>query len=50
MAVARDVMTPNPRIVDTDTTAQDVAQILADEDIGAVIVCGDVHAAVVRPW
>lgn len=41
MASARDIMSPNPRIVKTDDTVRDIAGILADEGIGSVIVCND---------
>lgn len=38
---ARDVMTSNPRIMKVDDSASDIAKVLADEDIGAVIICND---------
>ena len=41
MAVARDIMTKNPRIVKVDDSVRQVAGILADENIGAVVVCND---------
>jgi CBS domain-containing protein len=41
MASARDIMSPNPRIVKTGDTVRDIAGILADEGIGSVIVCND---------
>ena len=40
-STARDIMTKNPRIVKVDDTVRDIAGILAQEDIGAVIVCND---------
>jgi CBS domain-containing protein len=36
---ARDIMTANPRIMQMDDCAADIAKVLADEDIGAVIIC-----------
>jgi len=39
MTTARDIMTKNPQIVQTDASVQDIARQLADQDIGAVIVC-----------
>lgn len=41
MPTARDIMTPNPRIVSTDDDITSIARILADDDIGGVIVCND---------
>lgn len=41
MTVARDIMTSDPRIVKVDDSVREIAGILADEDIGAVIVCND---------
>ena len=41
MAVARDIMTKNPRTVKVDDSVRQVAGILADENIGAVVVCND---------
>ncbi len=41
MSVARDIMSPNPRIVSVDDSVRDIAGILADEGIGSVIVCND---------
>ena len=38
---ARDVMSPNPRIMKVDDSARTIASVLADEDIGAVIICND---------
>jgi CBS domain-containing protein len=35
----RDVMTPNPRFVSPDDSIQSAAQIMRDEDTGAVPVC-----------
>ena len=34
----RDVMTPNPRTLPTTASVVDAAQIMRDEDVGAVIV------------
>jgi CBS domain-containing protein len=34
----RDVMTENPQSVDASATVQEAAQIMADKDIGAVLV------------
>ena len=39
MTTARDIMTKDPQIVKTDASVQDIARQLADQDIGAVIVC-----------
>ena len=39
MTTARDIMTKDPQIVGSDASVQDIARRLADEDIGAVIVC-----------
>ncbi len=41
--VARDIMTPNPRIVKVDDSADRIARVLAEENIGAVVVCNDQH-------
>ncbi len=38
---ARDIMTKDPRIMKVDDTADDIARVLAEEDIGAVIICND---------
>jgi CBS domain-containing protein len=38
---ARDIMTSNPRIMKVDDCAGDIAKVLADEDIGAVVICND---------
>lgn len=43
MATVADIMTPNPRIVGSDESARRVAQVLAEEDIGGVIVSDDHH-------
>ena len=40
----RDVMTPNPRCVSPDDSIQSAAQIMRDEDTGAVPVCDDGRA------
>lgn len=39
--VARDIMTPNPRIVSVDDTVHTIARSLAQENIGSVVVCND---------
>lgn len=39
--LARDIMTPNPRIVKVDDSVDRIARMLADENIGAVVVCND---------
>jgi len=39
MTTARDIMTKDPQIVGTDASVQDIARQLADQDIGAVMVC-----------
>lgn len=36
---AREIMTADPRIMQMDDCAADIAKVLADEDIGAVIIC-----------
>ncbi|MGA9523132.1 MAG: CBS domain-containing protein [Myxococcaceae bacterium] len=36
---ARDIMTKNPRFVDSDASLRDVARIMHDEDTGIVPVC-----------
>jgi CBS domain-containing protein len=36
---ARDIMTKDPRIMKVDDCAGDIAKVLADEDIGSVIIC-----------
>lgn len=36
---ARDIMTADPRIMKVDDCATDIAKVLADEDIGSVIIC-----------
>ncbi len=41
--VARDIMTSNPRIMNVDDTAIDIAKALADDQIGAVVVCNGEH-------
>ena len=40
----RDVMTPNPRYVSPDDSIQSAAQIMRDEDTGAVPVCDNGRA------
>ncbi len=40
----RDVMTPNPRWVSPDDSIQSAAQIMRDEDTGAVPVCDNGRA------
>ena len=37
----RDVMTPNPTICPSDTTARDAAAMMRDQDIGNVLVQDD---------
>jgi CBS domain-containing protein len=39
--VARDIMSSNPHIMKVDDTAGDIAKVLADEGIGAVVICND---------
>ena len=39
--VARDIMSSNPRIMKVDDKVIDIARCLADEDIGAVVICND---------
>ena len=39
MPTARDVMTANPTTVGPDESVQTIAQLLAEQDIGSVIVC-----------
>ena len=39
--VARDIMTSNPRIMKVDDKVIDIAKCLADEHIGAVVICND---------
>jgi len=39
--VARDIMTSNPRIMKVDDTVVDIAKALADDQIGAVVICND---------
>ena len=41
MTTARELMTKEPRIVGVDDSAADIARILSDEGIGAVVVCND---------
>ena len=41
MTTARDIMTADPRVVQVDASVREVAGILADENIGAVVVCND---------
>jgi CBS domain-containing protein len=36
---ARDIMTTDPRIMQMGDSAADIAKVLADEDIGSVIIC-----------
>lgn len=38
---ARDIMTKDPRIMKVGDSANDIARVLADENIGAVIICND---------
>jgi CBS domain-containing protein len=40
-SVIRDVMTPNPRTLDSTATAEAAAGLMRDEDVGAVIVVED---------
>lgn len=40
MAVARDLMSPDPVIVGPDEAARNIALRLATDGIGAVVVCG----------
>jgi CBS domain-containing protein len=39
VAIARDIMTESPLVVGYDEPARKVAQMLADNEIGGVIVC-----------
>jgi CBS domain-containing protein len=39
--VARDIMTSSPHIMKVDDTAGDIAKVLAEEGIGAVVICND---------
>jgi CBS domain-containing protein len=39
--VARDIMTSSPHIMKVDDTADTIAKVLADEGIGAVVICND---------
>jgi len=39
--VARDIMTPNPRIMKVDDPVIDIARAMADEGVGAVVICND---------
>lgn len=39
--LARDIMTSSPHIMKVDDTAGDIAKVLADEGIGAVVICND---------
>ncbi len=39
MTTAREIMTSDPRIMQMGDCATDIAKVLADEDIGAVIIC-----------
>lgn len=41
MAVARDIMTKEPRFVGTESSVREVARIFAEEGIGSVVVCND---------
>jgi CBS domain-containing protein len=41
MTTAREIMTADPRIVGVNDNVRDIAGILADENIGAVIVCNE---------
>jgi CBS domain-containing protein len=41
MVIARDIMTKTPLVVGHDEPARKVAQMLADNEIGSVIVCRD---------
>ncbi|MEX0864143.1 MAG: CBS domain-containing protein [Acidimicrobiia bacterium] len=41
MAIARDIMTESPLVVGFDEPARKVAQLLADNQIGGVLVCQD---------
>ena len=43
----RDLMTPNPTVVDAGTTIIDAARTMRDQDIGAVIVAVDSGHAIV---
>lgn len=40
MTVARDIMTPDATYCSADTTAADAARKMADENVGAIPVCG----------
>lgn len=39
MSTAREIMTPDPIIVDVSTPVREIAKILDEEEIGSVIVC-----------
>lgn len=39
MSTAREIMTPDPIIVDVSTPVREIAKILDEEEIGGVIVC-----------
>lgn len=41
MAVARDLMSPDPTCVKEDQTLADAARLMRDLDIGALPICGD---------
>lgn len=41
MTTARELMTHEPKIVAKTTSATDAARLLADEGIGALVVCND---------
>lgn len=41
MPTAREIMTANPQIVSVDEPIRRVAEVLASNDIGGVIVCND---------
>jgi CBS domain-containing protein len=38
---ARDIMTPNPRIMKVDDPVIDIAKAFAEDGIGAVVICND---------
>lgn len=43
MKTVREVMTTAPKVVDESDTIASIAEILAQDDIGGVLVCNDEH-------
>lgn len=43
MTTVREIMTESPRVADLGDTIRDIAQMLEQDDIGGVIVCGEDH-------